>query len=152
MGKHKSKVDRYQCILYCVHVSSINSFFVSSRHGIIFWFVADLIQWGRKCQERNPILMRCLLFSPPLAHLWCNEVIIMSPPCFPMFCVLAQEECTAATDIIWWWIRCIPDSPTAFLLWNWCHCFQTIIPFQNITRNTSKKTICIISPFCVKLG
>ena len=92
MGKHKSKVDRYQCILYCVHVSSINSFFVSSRHGIIFWFVADLIQWGRKCQERNPILMRCLLFSPPLAHLWCNEVIIMSPPCFPMFCVLPRKS------------------------------------------------------------
>ena len=85
MGKHKSKVDRYQCILYCVHVSSINSFFVSSRQGIIFWFVADLIQWGRKCQERNPILMRCLLFSPPLAHLWCNEVIIMSPHVFQCF-------------------------------------------------------------------
>lgn len=92
MGTHKSKVDRYQCILYCVHVSSINSFFVTSRQGIIFWFVADLIQWGRKCQERNPILMRCLLFSPPLSHLWCNEVIIMPPPCFPMFCVLPRKS------------------------------------------------------------
>ena len=154
MGTHKSKVDRYQCILYCVHVSSINSFFVTSRQGIIFWFVADLIQWGRKCQERNPILMRCLLFSPPLAHLWCNEVIIMPPPCFPMFCVLPRKSALPLQQQ-----TSYDDGSDASLILllpffcnNWCHCFQTIIPFQNIIRNTSKKTICIISPFCVKLG
>ena len=89
---NKSKVD--QCILYCVHVSSINSFFVSSRQGIIFWFVADLIQWGRKCPKRNPILMRCLLFSPPLAHLWCNEVTT----CFLFVSCNAPEQQTSYDD------------------------------------------------------
>ena len=114
----------------------------------IFWSQCPVRQ--KMSREKLSINEMFVVFptTGPFMMQWSHH----NSPMFSLFCILpAQAECSAATDIIWWWIRCIPDSLNAFL-WNWCHYFQTIIPFQNIIRNTSMKTICIISPFCVKLG
>ena len=89
--------------------------------------------------------MKCLLFSPPLAHLWCNDVTIRAP----YFCLCPAMHWSSRHYMMMdqmhpWFFYCLSSLKIR----------QQLSNNHHISKHHKKyfqETSCIISPFCVKL-